>query len=163
MLGTICKSMPDVCSRYQFGQISPISTNLLILPRFLSSMLPLLNILVGAKMTSQTMPQSTMHLRLARLQRHFSPAPLRQFHTSGPSRMKIIPVPIRSDNYMYVLAESRGAGGKNKAFLIDPAVKDALDKVSALPEGDSLDIVGVLTTHHHEDHSGGNPTIVSHY
>lgn len=74
-------------------------------------------------------------------------------------KMKIIPVPIRSDNYMYVLQESKAVGEKSKAFLIDPAAPDALDKVSALPEGKSLDIVGVLTTHHHEDHAGGNPGI----
>jgi hydroxyacylglutathione hydrolase len=74
--------------------------------------------------------------------------------------MKITPVPIRSDNYMYLLAEdSRTGGRKPKGLLIDPAVPDALERIQKI--NSDIDIVGVLTTHHHEDHAGGNSIIVN--
>ncbi|KAG8824645.1 hypothetical protein FRC19_001367 [Serendipita sp. 401] len=82
--------------------------------------------------------------------------------------MKIVSIPIRSDNYMYVLMEERtGAGditNNVKALLVDPADPKALEKVSTVLEEEgagSVDIVGVLTTHHHEDHAGGNDIVVS--
>ncbi|KIM32041.1 hypothetical protein M408DRAFT_15014 [Serendipita vermifera MAFF 305830] len=72
--------------------------------------------------------------------------------------MKIIPVPIRSDNYMYLLAEDGSStGSKPKAFIIDPADPDALGKFQKVDN--NVEIVGILTTHHHEDHAGGNSII----
>lgn len=74
--------------------------------------------------------------------------------------MKITSVPIRSDNYMYLLEDDSHAGGtKPKAFLIDPAVPDALERIQKV--NNNVDIVGILTTHHHGDHAGGNGIIVS--
>jgi hydroxyacylglutathione hydrolase len=85
--------------------------------------------------------------------------------------MRILPIPIRSDNYMYLLVEqqrsSEGATttseAKLKALLVDPADPKALEKAHAAAGQVNIDvdIVGVLTTHHHGDHAGGNDIIVS--
>jgi len=71
-----------------------------------------------------------MLCRLHHLARHFV-NPSRQIHDSRYLKMKITPVPIRSDNYMYLIAEDRPSSGsiKPKAFLVDPAVPDALEKI----------------------------------
>lgn len=77
--------------------------------------------------------------------------------------MRIFSIPIRSDNYMYLLAEGDDGptpvGKKRAALLVDPASPKALEKIAAL-EDIEVDIIGVLTTHHHEDHAGGNNLIV---
>jgi len=63
--------------------------------------------------------------------------------------MRVIPVPVRSDNYAYLLVDD----STKKGAVVDPydvkKVDDAASKV-----GVQLD--AVLTTHHHNDHSGGN-------
>ena len=64
--------------------------------------------------------------------------------------MEIHPVPVRSDNYAYIVK----AGGR--ALFVDPF--DVPKVVGAL-EGLGLskaDVVACLTTHHHADHAGGN-------
>lgn len=61
---------------------------------------------------------------------------------------------------MYLLLESQPSGAKPKGLLVDPADRGALDKVRE-ETNDNVEIVGVLTTHHHEDHAGGNPLVVS--
>lgn len=103
-----------------------------------------------------------MLLRLHHIERHLANnlhKQTRQIHNSLPCKMRIIPVPIRSDNYMYLLAEdSSSAGSKPQAFVIDPADPNALDKFQKVEP--NVEIVGVLTTHHHEDHAGGNSIIV---
>lgn len=61
---------------------------------------------------------------------------------------------------MYLLLESQHPeNAKPKGLLVDPADTGALGKVRK-EIGDGVDIVGVLTTHHHEDHAGGNHLIV---
>jgi hydroxyacylglutathione hydrolase len=66
---------------------------------------------------------------------------------------------------MYLLAEGIDGGHtsarKAKAFLVDPADPKALHKIAALEGVGQVEIVGVLTTHHHKDHAGGNGIIVS--
>jgi hydroxyacylglutathione hydrolase len=97
--------------------------------------------------------------RLHHLERHLANYS-RRIHYSIPCKMKITPVPIRSDNYMYLLAEEDPTdGSKPKGFLIDPAVPDALERIRKL--NSNVDIIGVLTTHHHKDHAGGNGIIVN--
>jgi len=63
--------------------------------------------------------------------------------------MRVIPVPVRSDNYAYLLVDE----STKKTFAIDPydvkRVDDAASKAG-------VQLQGVLTTHHHPDHSGGN-------
>jgi glyoxylase-like metal-dependent hydrolase (beta-lactamase superfamily II) len=85
--------------------------------------------------------------------------------------MRILPIPIRSDNYMYLVVEQQRSSesattiseAKLKALLVDPADPKALEKAHAAAGQANIDvdIVGVLTTHHHGDHAGGNDIIVS--
>lgn len=73
--------------------------------------------------------------------------------------MKIHPVPVRDDNYAYILQSSVDG----KAVFVDPydvpAVTAAASKLGIQPE----DVVGCLTTHHHHDHSGGNEAFIKEY
>ena len=63
--------------------------------------------------------------------------------------MRIIPVPVRADNYAYLLIDDT----TNQAAAIDPY---DLSKVKAVADNEGVEIVANLTTHHHYDHSGGN-------
>ena len=75
--------------------------------------------------------------------------PSRPFSTSSLARMKIVPVPVRSDNYAYLLIDE----SSNSAAAVDPF---DLKKVQSAAESEGVKIVANLTTHHHNDHSGGN-------
>jgi len=82
--------------------------------------------------------------------RRFNPAPLsRNLRTPARTTMKVIPVPVRSDNYAYLLVDEES----QKAAAIDPY---DLPKVVASAQGLGVEIVACITTHHHDDHSGGN-------
>lgn len=83
--------------------------------------------------------------------RSFLPLPrtTRLFSTSKIIRMKIIPVPVREDNYAYLLVDDT----TNKAAAIDPY---DVPKVKAAAEQAGVHIVAAIATHHHFDHSGGN-------
>lgn len=63
--------------------------------------------------------------------------------------MKVVPVPVRSDNYAYLLIDDT----TNQAAAVDPY---DMKKVQAAAEREGVKIVANLTTHHHYDHSGGN-------
>ncbi|OJT08943.1 hypothetical protein TRAPUB_153 [Trametes pubescens] len=63
--------------------------------------------------------------------------------------MKVIPVPVREDNYAYLLIDDVS----NKAAAVDPY---DVDKVREAADKAGVDIVAAITTHHHFDHSGGN-------
>lgn len=72
--------------------------------------------------------------------------------------MKIVPVPVRSDNYAYLLIDN----ATRQAAVVDPydvaKVEAALER-----EGIPIECVNaILTTHHHDDHAGGNKEFVSH-
>ncbi|KAI3607931.1 hydroxyacylglutathione hydrolase [Moniliophthora roreri] len=66
-----------------------------------------------------------------------------------PSAMQIVPVPVRDDNYAYLLIDEPS----KKAAAVDPydvkKVVEAADKLG-------VKLVANITTHHHFDHSGGN-------
>lgn len=68
-------------------------------------------------------------------------------------KMHIQPVPMFSDNYAYVLSDDKSGD----AFVVDPAnprqVGPVLERLSQ--EG-GLNVRGIITTHHHADHAGGN-------
>ncbi|KAG2158137.1 beta-lactamase-like protein [Suillus bovinus] len=75
--------------------------------------------------------------------------------------MKVVPVLVSADNYAYLLIDEPS----RKAAVVD--VLD-VEKVRAVAEKEGVDIVAGITTHHHQDHSGGNkaclfPTSVSTY
>ena len=59
---------------------------------------------------------------------------------------KLVPVPVRDDNYAYLLIDEP----TKKAAAIDPF---DVSKVSA---AHGVEIIAGITTHHHFDHSGGN-------
>lgn len=63
--------------------------------------------------------------------------------------MKVVPVPVRQDNYAYLLIDEPS----NKAAAIDPY---DVGKVTATADTLGVEIVAAITTHHHFDHSGGN-------
>ncbi|KAI6036843.1 beta-lactamase-like protein [Pisolithus microcarpus] len=64
-------------------------------------------------------------------------------------RMKIVPVPVREDNYAYLLVDEP----TNKAAAVDPY---DVPKVQAAANQLGVSIIAAITTHHHFDHSGGN-------
>ena len=67
------------------------------------------------------------------------------------AEMVIEPIEAFSDNYIWLL--SRGS----RAFVVDPG--DA-DPVLARLKKDSLELLGILITHHHFDHVGGVEQLV---
>ncbi|KAF8636545.1 hypothetical protein AX17_003357 [Amanita inopinata Kibby_2008] len=70
--------------------------------------------------------------------------------------MKVIPVPVREDNYAYLLIDDN----TKKAAAVDPY---DVPKVQAVALRLGVDIVANITTHHHDDHSGGNKEFAHKY
>ena len=73
----------------------------------------------------------------------------RTFASSSATRMKVVPVPVREDNYAYLLIDDK----TKKAAAVDPYT---VSNVKAAAEQLGVQIVAAITTHHHHDHSGGN-------
>lgn len=73
----------------------------------------------------------------------------RPFSTTIPNKMRVVPVPVRSDNYAYLLIDEQTM----KAAAVDPY---DMVRVQAAAQEEGVQIVANLTTHHHYDHSGGN-------
>mgnify|MGYP002803605464 CR=1 FL=1 len=63
--------------------------------------------------------------------------------------MRVVVVPVLSDNYSYLLIDDE----KKIAACVDPAEAHI---VLAKAKEEKVEIVAVLTTHHHMDHAGGN-------
>jgi glyoxylase-like metal-dependent hydrolase (beta-lactamase superfamily II) len=74
--------------------------------------------------------------------------PLRRFATSPIQTMRIVAIPNQQDNYSYLLIDRT-----NKAAAID--IFDVV-KVEDVAKREGVQIVANITTHHHNDHSGGN-------
>ncbi len=68
--------------------------------------------------------------------------------------MKITIVEQLMDNYAYLITD----GESGKAAIIDPA---EADKVMKAVEREGLELVAILNTHHHWDHTGGNEDLVA--
>lgn len=66
--------------------------------------------------------------------------------------MKVVPVPVLSDNYAYLLINE----SSKTAWAVDPA---QADKVLAAAKEHCVQVTTVLTTHKHADHAGGNTTM----
>ncbi|KAK4046211.1 Cytoplasmic glyoxalase II [Microbotryomycetes sp. JL201] len=79
----------------------------------------------------------------------------RSLSTSSVAAMRVIPVPCRSDNYMYILQDE----ATSTNAVVDPYDPAKLQKAADDNEIKIGEIV--LTTHHHHDHSGGNEEFVS--
>ncbi|GAA96788.1 uncharacterized protein L969DRAFT_252858 [Mixia osmundae IAM 14324] len=74
----------------------------------------------------------------------------RAFSSSARLKMRIVPVPVRSDNYAYLLIDD----ASKEAAAIDPF---DVKKVVAAAEKEGVTLGRLLlTTHHHNDHAGGN-------
>ena len=63
--------------------------------------------------------------------------------------MKVVPVPVRDDNYAYLIIDE----SNSTAAAVDPY---DMTKVTQAANSHGVRIVANLTTHHHFDHSGGN-------
>lgn len=70
-----------------------------------------------------------------------------------PPAIRVVPVPLFTDNYAYLIAND----AHRACVLVDAA--DAPRALAAVPPG--LELVGVLTTHHHGDHAGGNAQLAA--
>ena len=71
--------------------------------------------------------------------------------------MRVVPVPVRSDNYAYLLIDDAA----NQTAVVDPydiAKVEAALKREGVP---AERVNAILTTHHHDDHAGGNKAFVS--
>ena len=78
-------------------------------------------------------------------------------HTSArrlAAMSRVVTVPVNHDNYAYLLVDE----ATKHAFAVDPAEPSKLID-AARREG--VTITGILTTHHHADHAGGNEELVS--
>ena len=98
---------------------------------------------------SESSALTPMRLRLSQALHRAPLPPARPFSSSALAKMKVVPVPVREDNYAYLLIDDK----VNKALAVDaydvPKVVEAAKK-------EGVELVGKLTTHHHFDHSGGN-------
>mmetsp|Transcript_10347 Transcript_10347/g.25891 ORF Transcript_10347/g.25891 Transcript_10347/m.25891 type:complete len:280 (-) Transcript_10347:156-995(-) len=74
--------------------------------------------------------------------------------SSGPAGLRVVIIPVLSDNYAYLLVDDE----KREALAVDP-VEAATVVARAAQEG--ISIVGILTTHKHWDHAGGNNDMVA--
>ncbi|KAI9465984.1 Metallo-hydrolase/oxidoreductase [Lactarius psammicola] len=63
--------------------------------------------------------------------------------------MRVVPVPVRKDNYAYLLVDDT----VNEAAAVDSYTPS---KVKAAAEQLGVKVIAGITTHHHNDHSGGN-------
>lgn len=68
--------------------------------------------------------------------------------------MRVIPIACLSDNYAYLVV----ADGSKNAIVVDPS--EAGPVLEAL-QRENLDLVGILATHHHFDHVGGNSDLLA--
>ncbi|NEV63788.1 hydroxyacylglutathione hydrolase [Thiorhodococcus minor] len=69
--------------------------------------------------------------------------------------LDVQPIPAFSDNYIWLLSESKGA-----AAVVDPG--DA-DPVLARLRETGLRLTAILVTHHHQDHTGGIEELMAAY
>jgi hydroxyacylglutathione hydrolase len=69
------------------------------------------------------------------------------------STYRVVPVPVLSDNYAYLLIDERD----KVAAAVDPVEPK---KVLEAAEKEGVPIKAIYTTHHHWDHAGGNEELL---
>jgi hydroxyacylglutathione hydrolase len=69
------------------------------------------------------------------------------------STFRVVPVPVLSDNYAYLLIDERD----KVAAAVDPVEPK---KVLEAAEKEGVPIKAIYTTHHHWDHAGGNEELL---
>lgn len=69
--------------------------------------------------------------------------------------MRVLPVACLSDNYAYVLWN-----GTSDAVVVDPS---EAEPVAMALTREGLRLAGILCTHHHPDHVGGNEGLIERY
>ncbi|TIB75323.1 Metallo-hydrolase/oxidoreductase [Wallemia mellicola] len=70
--------------------------------------------------------------------------------------MRIVPVPNQSDNYAYLIIDEIA----KRAASVDPY---DVDKVTSTATAEGVEISANISTHHHNDHTGGNSQLQSLY
>lgn len=70
------------------------------------------------------------------------------------AQVRVVPVPCLRDNYAYLVARE----GSTDAVVVDPGEEAP---VTAALAREGLRLVGILDTHHHLDHVGGNEALVA--
>lgn len=75
----------------------------------------------------------------------------RLLSTSTPNKMFIKPIPLRDDNYGYLIIDE---AFPKKGVFVDPYTVSTCQ--DAAKKSGVEDIVANITTHHHYDHAGGN-------
>lgn len=69
--------------------------------------------------------------------------------------MKIIQIPLLRDNYAYLIV----CETTNEAAVVDPS---EAEPVIRQVEKEKVVLKAILNTHHHRDHTGGNPGLLEH-
>jgi hydroxyacylglutathione hydrolase len=75
-------------------------------------------------------------------------------HALAVAHPEIVPIPCLRDNYAYLVFDP---GGSGEAVVIDPSEAGPIEMEV---KKRSLCLVGILNTHHHADHVGGNTELV---
>lgn len=69
--------------------------------------------------------------------------------------MRVIQIPLLRDNYGYVIVCER----THQAAIVDPS---EAEPVLRRVEQEGVALTAILNTHHHRDHTGGNPGLLEH-
>lgn len=69
--------------------------------------------------------------------------------------MRIIQIPLLRDNYAYLIVSET----TNEAAVVDPS---EAEPVIRQVEKEKVVLKAILNTHHHRDHTGGNPGLLEH-
>lgn len=70
--------------------------------------------------------------------------------------MKIVPIPVLSDNYAYLLIDEQ----TNEACVVDPS---EAGPVAEAVKREGVAFTTIINTHHHWDHVGGNEALVAEF
>ncbi|KAI0295553.1 Metallo-hydrolase/oxidoreductase [Russula brevipes] len=73
----------------------------------------------------------------------------RPLRPSPRASMRVIPIPVLKDNYSYLILDDIA----KEAAAVDPY---SPSKVKEVADQLGVKVVAGITTHHHDDHSGGN-------